>query len=253
MPLIHAMLIAFSTYSRIPVPQADWSDRNRRYAMCFFPLIGAVIGMLIWLWLLLCDRCGFGPMLRGAVCAAIPLAVTGGIHMDGLMDTTDAMASWKSQEERLAILKDSHTGAFAVMACTLYLLLQAAVFSEAAAADALAIGACFVLSRALSALLMTWLRNARPNGMLAAFAKTAQKRAVTIASVVYIVLCAAALLLGGWRGLLPLLAAGVCVVIHKHRCYKYFGGVTGDLAGWFLQVTELVCLACVILGRCVIR
>ena len=45
MRVIRSMIIAFSTYSRIPMPQVEWSDENRKYTMCFFPLIGAVIGL----------------------------------------------------------------------------------------------------------------------------------------------------------------------------------------------------------------
>lgn len=250
MRLIHALLIAFSTYSRIPVPQAVWNDENKRYAMCFFPLVGVVIGLLMALWLAVCERCGFGPLLRAAVCTVLPIAVTGGIHMDGLMDTTDAMASWRSPEERLEILKDSHVGAFAVMACGVYLLLMTGVFSEARWTDSLCIGACYVLSRALSALLMTWLRGARKNGMLAGFAQTAKRNAVTAASALYTVVCAGVLIAAGsWAGVCALLGAGVCTVAYRYRAYRYFGGVTGDQAGWFQQVTELICLACVIVGR----
>ena len=45
MRVIRSLIIAFSTYSRIPMPQVEWSDENRKYTMCFFPLIGAVIGI----------------------------------------------------------------------------------------------------------------------------------------------------------------------------------------------------------------
>ena len=151
MRVIRSMIIAFSTYSRIPMPQVEWSDENRKYTMCFFPLIGAVIGLLLWGWLWLCDALAIGSVLRGAVGALIPLLVTGGIHMDGFMDTSDAMASWQTKERRLEILKDSHVGAFAVMGCAGYLLLDAAVLSEASAMNALMLACSFVLSRALSA------------------------------------------------------------------------------------------------------
>ncbi len=60
MHVIRSLCIAFSTYSRIPVPQVAWTDENRKYSMCFFPLIGAVIGLLLWGWLALCDVLGFG-------------------------------------------------------------------------------------------------------------------------------------------------------------------------------------------------
>ena len=115
MRVIRSLCIAFSTYSRIPAPQVEWSDENRKYSMCFFPLIGAVIGLLLWGWLWLCEALAIGPVLKGAAGALLPVLVTGGIHMDGFMDTSDALASWQSRERRLEILKDSHVGAFAVL------------------------------------------------------------------------------------------------------------------------------------------
>ena len=95
MRVIRSLCIAFSTYSRIPVPQVAWTDENRKYSMCFFPLIGAVIGLLLWGWLALCDALDFGALLRSAVGALLPILVTGGIHMDGFMDTSDACLYWK--------------------------------------------------------------------------------------------------------------------------------------------------------------
>ena len=108
MHVIRSLCIAFSTYSRIPVPQVAWTDENRKYSMCFFPLIGAVIGLLLWGWLALCDVLGFGALLRGAVGALLPILVTGGIHMDGFMDTSDALASWQSPEKRLETVSYTH-------------------------------------------------------------------------------------------------------------------------------------------------
>ena len=161
MPVIRSLLIAFSTYSRIPVPQVEWNEENRRYSMCFFPLVGLVTGLLVWGWLSLCACLKMGPFLQGAVAALLPLLITGGIHMDGYMDTTDALASWQPQEKRLEILKDSHTGAFAVMGCAGYLLLSAALYSEADPAAGLRLAGVFVLSRALSAFALVRMRNAR--------------------------------------------------------------------------------------------
>lgn len=253
MRLVNALCIALSTYSRIPAPQVEWNDENRRYTMCFFPVIGIVIGAALAAWLWCCERFGFGGMMKGTVGAAIPLILTGGIHMDGFMDTTDAMASWKSPEERLAILKDSHVGAFAVMGCGVYMLLMAGVLSEARTMDAAALAACFVLSRACSALAMTWFKSARKTGMLADFSQKQKKHAVTLACCGWLGAASAVLLLsGGWRGLLALAGAVVCLFCYRHKAYRYFGGVSGDLAGWYLQMTELDCLACIVLGRCIL-
>ena len=239
------LFIALSTWSRLPVPKADWTEENRRLALCFFPLAGIAVGGAVWLWLAVCAWLGFGPLLRGAGAAALPLLLTGGIHMDGFMDTCDALASWQPRERRLEILKDSHTGAFAVMRCSLYLLAQAGLFAELGPRRDGALACCFVLSRALSAALAVTLPSARPEGMLGGFTRGAG-RTVLVSSALWAAAAAVPLaFLGGWPALL--LAAGA-VLLYRYVAMKHFGGVTGDLAGWFLQTAEIAMLAGVVLG-----
>lgn len=103
-------MVAFSTYSAILMPQVQWSQRNMRYAMCFFPLIGLIIGALLLGWAQLRNLVGIGPLLFGAVATVLPLLVTGGIHLDGFCDTCDALGSHQPREKKLEILKDSHAG-----------------------------------------------------------------------------------------------------------------------------------------------
>ena len=217
--------------------------------MCFFPLIGAVIGGALWLWLWLCGRLGLGALIQGAFGALIPLIVTGGIHMDGFMDTTDALASWQPREKKLEILKDSRLGAFAAMGCCGYLLLSAALLGAAEPGQGPLIGAGYVLSRALSAWALAAFRSARPDGMLDSFARAARRRLVTIGSAAYAAACLLAWAAwGGWTALLCAAVAAAVTLYYRHMAYKQFGGVTGDLAGWFSQVTELCLTAAVVIG-----
>ena len=247
MRLMQSLFIAFSTYSRIPVPRAEWSEENKRYSMCFFPLIGAALGLVLTAWLWVCRLLNAGPFLQGSIAAILPILVTGGIHMDGFMDTMDAVSSWQTRERRLEILKDSHAGAFAVIGCAGYLLVSAGLYSELS--FALPMGCVFVLSRCLSALALNHLPKANPGGMLSGFADAAKKRAVDIACGCYILICAALLLIfGKWIGLAVLAAAGICLLCYRRLAMKLFGGVTGDLAGWFVQITEIACLAVLTLG-----
>lgn len=250
MRLMDAFVIAFSTYSRIPMPRAEWSRENRRYAMCFFPLVGAAVGLLLWGWLALCDALGAGPVLRGAVGALIPLLVTGGIHMDGLMDVSDALASWQPTERRLEILKDTHVGAFAVMACAGYLLLTAGLLSEADARTGRLLAPCFVLSRAMSAAALTVMKSARPGGMLDGFARAACRRAVCLSSGVYAALCIVLWFALGGPALAAacVLAAALCALGFARMAQRQFGGITGDLAGWLVQVAELCLVAVIVMG-----
>jgi adenosylcobinamide-GDP ribazoletransferase len=201
-----------------------------------------VLGALELIWLCAAAQLRLGALLTGAVGCAIPILVTGGIHMDGFMDAVDALSSRKPREEMLKILKDSHVGAFAAMACALYLIADAAALSELPARESLALAASFVVSRAMSAFFMALLPAARPDGMARAV-KDAQaeagKDSVKRASVAWAV--AFGLLMVWLAPASSILALGWAAVsvLYYMRVVGRFGGVTGDLAGWFLQVTEL--------------
>ncbi|MEG2387265.1 MAG: adenosylcobinamide-GDP ribazoletransferase [Clostridia bacterium] len=243
MRILNSLWIALSTYSKLPVPHVDFSDDNRRWSMAFFPVVGLVIAGASLIWLAICDALALGEFLRGAVGCLIPLFISGGLHMDGFMDTMDAIASWQTRERRLEILKDSHVGAFAVIGCAGYLLFYAALLSRMTfgrVACVWAIG--FVLSRALSAILLLRLPSARPGGMLDGFRASADAKNVQRALVVCCAACAlGALALHPVAGLLMLGACALSAGAYRHMALKKFGGTTGDLAGWFLQVCELTC------------
>ena len=120
MKLLKAMAIAFSIYSKIPMPQFEWKEEDMEYMMCFFPWIGGVIGLFFYGWAVLCEKFAVGNVCYALIAAAIPLMISGGFHVDGYMDTMDAFHSYQSREKKLEILKDSHIGAFAaIMLATL--------------------------------------------------------------------------------------------------------------------------------------
>ena len=110
-----SLCVAFSMYSKIPVPQVEWTRESMKYCICFFPAVGAVIGAVTLIWNDLAGSILSGSPLFTAVLILIPVLISGGIHLDGLLDTADALSSYKSKDEKLEILKDSHAGAFAII------------------------------------------------------------------------------------------------------------------------------------------
>ena len=121
MHIIKAMIIAFSTYSKIPMPQFEWKEEDMRYSMCFFPWVGAVIGALVFAWYRIAQKLGFYEWTYVCIATAIPLLVTGGFHVDGYMDTMDAFHSYQPRERKLEILKDAHIGAFSVIMLAVFI------------------------------------------------------------------------------------------------------------------------------------
>ncbi len=240
MSIINSFFIALSMYSRIPVPRVDWEKENMRYAMCFFPMIGVVIGAVMYLagWLL--DKTSVGGLFRGVVFTLIPIIITGGIHMDGFMDTMDALGSWGDREKKLEILKDSHAGAFAILGMGCYLMWSVAVWSELPAEMLRVCGVSFVLSRALSGFSVVTFPAARNSGLLKMFQDGAQKKVVRITMCLYV---AAAVIMMAVMNARAMTGAvtGVMIAFLYYIVVsrKQFGGVTGDLAGFFLETAEL--------------
>ena len=239
MIVFQTLAVAFAMFSAIPVPQFEWNEKNMRYALCAFPLIGGIIGGL---WCL----CGVLPLpapARAAGFCLVPVWVTGGIHLDGYADTCDALSSYGGREKKLEILKDPHCGAFAVIRlCSYfaaYLALCACVqFTPRAG---LLWTLALVLERALSGLAVAAFPMAKNTGLAHTFATAADRRTVrNVLFLLAVLLCAALAALGG--GVLA--AAALAVFWRYHAVAKQqFGGITGDLAGWFLQKAELWMLA----------
>lgn len=250
MIITEAAAAAFSMYSRIPLGKAKVSDRGMRFALCAFPLVGAAIGAAEILWALICRFLDFDTILYAAAAAAIPVFVNGGIHLDGYLDTQDALNSFGDTKKKLEILKDPNSGAFAVIGGIVYFMLTFALFTEIERPGQLAVVCCwFVMSRALSALAAVYFKSARPGGMLGSVAGAAQKRAAAVSAKIY---TAAGFVLSvavsPVCGLCAAAAAALVFCGYRIRAYREFGGITGDLAGWFLQRCELAVLAAVVVS-----
>ena len=250
MQIVKSMIIAFSMYSKIPMPQFEWKDEDMKYVLCFFPWVGAVIGGLVYLWKMICDRFEIGILCYTLVGTALPLLITGGFHVDGFMDTMDAFHSYQPKEKKLEILKDSHIGAFAVIRLGMYGLIYAGAFSEIENYHLLQIVcAGFCLARVLSGMSVVSFPTAKKDGMLYLFASSAQKNIVKVWLCLQGVLCVGVML---WcypfaGGLVVATALGT-FVYYYYRCKKEFGGITGDTAGYFVLVCEgsMVVMAAVI-------
>ncbi len=233
------------------MPRADWEKENMKYAMCFFPWVGAVIGVCVYLWGRFAGNIPVGSILYAAVLTLIPIFITGGIHLDGLLDTADALSSWQTRERRLEILKDSHTGAFAIITCCMYFIAYFGFSSELfemqriEGIGVIAIG--FFLSRCLSGFSVTAFPCAKDSGLAATFANGADKKRAGKVLIAEGILAIAVMI---WvsipLGIAALVAALLTFWWYHHMSVEKFGGITGDLAGCFLQVCELMILVAVV-------
>lgn len=251
---MNSIIIAFAMYSKIPMPKVEWTEKNMKYALCFFPLVGVVIGILyvfiFTIWEFLPCREG----LRNSILCILPVFITGGIHVDGFIDTLDARHSYQPIERKLEILKDPHIGAFAMIRTILYFLAVYGFTTEISMESVWMVALGFVYSRALSGLGVVTIKAAKNDGLLVSFSNTAQTSFVRVVMIGYGAACVAGMLY------MNLFIGSICAITgigifgYYHRMtLKEFGGTTGDLAGYFLQCCELGILLAAIIGQTILK
>ena len=159
------------------------------------------------------------------------------------MDTSDALSSWQTTERRLEILKDPHTGAFAIIGAVMYYLLFFGFMTEIWDIKAtIAVSVGFVLSRSLSGLAIGIFKCAKNSGLLYTFKSAAHKKTIVTVMILYITLCVAVLCFTGVYGLGTICAAVISFLGYRHVAYSKFGGITGDIAGYFVCICEVLCV-----------
>ncbi|MBE7004247.1 MAG: adenosylcobinamide-GDP ribazoletransferase [Ruminococcaceae bacterium] len=248
--VLETVAVAFGMYSALPVPHIEWNEKNMRYALVAFPLVGAVLGLAWWGACALCKLLALPTILRGAILCVLPALVTGGIHLDGYADTSDALASHAAPERKQEILRDPHCGAFAVIRLCVYFVAFFALCCVLEPTDETlwCAGFGFVLSRALSGLALAALPIAEGSSLARTFADTADKRRTSAILAAVTGACIAGLYLHGGRAIF-LVETCVLLVVAIHyadTARRQFGGLSGDLAGWFLVKTEFWALAALV-------
>ena len=94
-----------------------------KYCLLFLPVVGIVEGVFLIAFSMFLNKLNVNPILIAAVLTVLPILYTGGIHMDGFLDTMDALGSNQDKQKKLNILKDSNSGAFAIIGGLVYILL----------------------------------------------------------------------------------------------------------------------------------
>jgi adenosylcobinamide-GDP ribazoletransferase len=221
-----------------PVPQVAMSPTHTQRSLALFPLIGACIGALLGgLGIVLSHILPAGPI--AAVLIAAGALVTGGLHLDGLMDTADGLCGDRTPEQRLTIMRDSRVGAFGAITGGVAILGQFACLSELtghARFTALVVAAA--TSRWAMLLALVIFPAARTSGVGATF-HAAATRTMGIAGTLFIILLA---LVSGRLGVIALAAGTVAVLGCGHLLTRRLGGLTGDSYGAIAVVTETAVL-----------
>lgn len=233
----YALGMCQSMFCAIPFPWHGWEEKARDRMLLCLPLIGLEIGAIWWGLLMLCDLVGLPQPIRAMVLCGAPFLLTGFMHLDGFMDVTDAVRSYRSLERRREILKDSHVGSFAVIGAILLILAQFAV--SVSFYPGMRMGVLILIpavSRCCSVLAIQLL----PPMQTSQYAK----RQPHVVLPLLMLVCAI-----GWgfwlrnKFGLTLLACVAGYGLALLRAYRSLKGMNGDISGYCLTIGELTGLA----------
>ena len=239
---LHAFFMCQSMFCAIPAPQV-WDEKVRDKMLLFLPIVGLELGLIWWGLSYICRM--LPPLMAALILSVYPYFATGFLHLDGFMDVTDAVRSYRSLERRREILKDSHVGSFAVIGIVILLLSQFVCFaSMSEAVDHRVFIFIPAVSRCCSALAVTALR---PMSTSQYAAQEKPKR-----HVVALVVMLSVFLLGGFllcgRQAAALLGVLIGYGFALRRGYRSLEGMNGDIAGYALSIGELCGAAVLALG-----
>ena len=238
---VRRLILAIQFLTRLPTPQVkDFRDDDLSRAAVYYPLVGAIIGVLLVLPLYALDG---RPWLAGVLALLLWVWVTGALHLDGLGDVADAFgAAHRDPQRFLDVLKDPHMGVFGVVTLVMQLLLKFVLLAELAASP-LWFGIVLVPAWARWGTL--WWSRLLPSlhgaGMAERFSWQLSLRSMWL----WAVLLAAVTLFTAW----PLLLALGLVPLIAAYWRRRLGGISGDCLGASVEVSEsLLLLALVLLG-----
>ena len=245
MKLLTGFFMAWGNFLALPCPAKKWDGDMKNAMLGFLPAIGLIIGVL---WAVLCVFfvwIGTPFFLISFLIAFVPFALSGFLHLDGFMDCCDAILSRRDLAERQRILKDSHTGAFAVICVCIVMLFGFALFAGRGGSvnvwALIFVSACARCASAISVLSFTPIGHSGYAGVY-----KGKKGGYRLAG--WIILLVAAIIpivifgLSGLCGLAAAAGAFIAILYGRHE----LGGMSGDISGYGITIGEL-CGAAVLL------
>lgn len=227
------LLLQFMT--RIPTPKLRYDEKKLGKGMMFFPIIGMIIGGILLLATLFLNRFIGNTLIIAILLVVLEIALTGGLHLDGLADTFDGIFSYRSKKRMLEIMKDSRLGTNGALSLILYFGLKVALLDEILASPSMKylILVMPVVGRFISVLNCYLGKYARPSGMGKALVEETNFLSIVVAIVLTIPF------VYFFTGLVGIISLGILTILgglFAKLMERKIGGVTGDTLGAVLEM-----------------
>ncbi|MCM3006432.1 adenosylcobinamide-GDP ribazoletransferase [Priestia koreensis] len=231
--LVNVIRISLQFFTILPVAKTiEWTERRVASSILVFPFIGLVIGLCEYGLFRGMSELSISVAVQSMLLVLLPIALTGGLHLDGWMDVSDAYFSRRPKEKRLEILSDPNIGAFAVLSLLFLLSLRWMAIHELLLIKEVPLSMWIVVS-SVPRLSAGWVLRVAPlakdTGLAAYFKQGFTKRISVIYIVITILFAVYACVVSLWLPVAITLLLWTIAFIAW--CRKQFGGITGDMIG----------------------
>lgn len=239
--MIKGIIMSFSMYTTIPMPQQKWEEKNFPFIIVGLPFVGLVIGIIWFMFAKVLMKANIPITINSAIICLIPLFLSGFIHIDGYMDTCDAIFSRASLEKKHKILKDSLVGAFAVIGLLVIGLIYYISIYEILNQQKNIISLIFIpiFSRGITSLFIIKTNPISKEGFIATFKKDLNNNHFVSMVVILLIFLILAYLLGSIKIVFINIIACIIFAIY---CIKDLKGISGDLCGFIITTSSVVSL-----------
>jgi len=241
MSVFGQFLTATAVLTRLPVADRTPQDDSIAAACWAFPAVGAGIGFVAGMVMLLASSFGLGNAPSALLALVAAGLLTGALHEDGLADTADGFGGGRDRDEKLAIMRDSRQGSYGIIALIATIGLRGVALATIPGPieGTLALIAAHAASRAALAPALLLMQPARDDGLGASAGRPSlMATSVAVAVGVFVALG----MLGPVRGGVAVVLMGLAVAGTAVLAQRQIGGYTGDVLGAFQQVGEIVML-----------
>lgn len=256
------LILLFKFMTRLPIPaNPEFDSKELGKSMKFFPVVGIVIGIILYAVYFLFSQFIISSYLLAAIVVVTEVILTGALHIDGLADTFDGIFSYRSKQKMLEIMKDSRLGTNGGIAIVLYFILKILLIAEISNTSFGALGQMFGINNAVGAVILVTpvlarinvvlncmaVPYARPSGSAKDFVENTDKAGLLIATAIGL-LFSAILGCGVLKTLNPVHLIDITAIMMILGLYfaklmeRKIGGVTGDTLGAVLELSEIIVL-----------
>lgn len=230
----------------IPIASKKAVDENKlAQAVAFFPLIGLLLGLVLAGVNQLFSLAPLEPLLVNVILIVLLIIFTGGLHLDGLADTFDALSSRKDKPEMLRIMRDSHIGTMGVLSLISVILIKLSLLcSLGDPVKSASLVLMCLLSRYSLVFSMFLFPYAREEGKAKVFIEGTNPKIFSLATIITL---ACVVILWQIKGLLSFVLVVFFVFLIGKFIVKKIGGITGDTLGAVNELAEVFVLLIILI------